>query len=352
MGSIPTLCPIFTPEHHSPLDDSPGSLHKLASMNSYRPFTIPLRWFAWLLCLSLLGSCGRTPTANDTLVPGQKQITIGVSLLNLSSEFIVMLNKGLEAKAKEAKVKLIVTDAQRNAERQVQQVESFVAQKVDAIILNPCEVEASSPAVDKALAAGIPIVNVNSETKSVPTAFIGSHDEESARLAMEYIARRLNGRGNVLMMHGFMGQAAQIKRDQGAREVLAKNPGLKLLAHQTAEWDRAKAMTLMENWIQSYGTNIHAVFAQNDEMGMGALIALEQARLKDKVIVASVDAIADALQAVKAGRLDATVFQDAKGQATGALETALKILRKEPYEKQVFIPFQLVTRENVAGYLK
>ena len=72
-------------------------------------------------------------------------------------------------------------------------------------------------------------------------------------MAMEYIAKRLNGQGNVVMMHGFMGQAAQIKRDQGAREILEKQPGLKLLADQTAEWDRAKAMSLMENWIQSYG---------------------------------------------------------------------------------------------------
>ena len=154
------------------------------------------------------------------------------------------------------------------------------------------------------------------------------------------------------MMHGFMGQAAQIKRDQGAREVLAKHPGLKLLADQTAEWDRAKAMTLMENWIQSYGTNINAVFAQNDEMGMGALLALERAKLKDKVIVASVDAIADALQAVKDGRLDATVFQDARGQGGTAVETAVKIIRKEPFEKQVFIPFRLVTRENIDQYLQ
>ncbi len=183
---------------------------------------------------------------------GEKRYVIGVSLLNLSSEFIVMLNQAIEAKAKELNVKVIINDAQRNPERQVQQVESFIAQKVDAIILNPCEVQASSPAVDKAIAAGIPIVNVNSETRAVPTAFVGSRDEESARIAMEYIARRLNGQGNILMMHGFMGQAAQIKRDQGAREILAKNPGLKLIAHQTAEWDRAKAMSLMENWVQSY----------------------------------------------------------------------------------------------------
>ncbi len=302
-----------------------------------------LGWaFAAAACLA---GCEREGPA------GGGQTVIGVSLLNLSNEFIVMLEKAMKARAGELGVRLIVNDAERRAEKQVQQVESFIAQKVDAIILNPCEVEASAPAVDRALAAGIPIVNVNSETRSAPTAFVGSRDEESGRLAMEYVAERLGGKGNVLMMHGFMGQAAQIKRDRGAREVLAKHPGLKLLAHQTAEWDRAKALSLMENWIQSYKGEIHAVFAQNDEMAMGALLALEQAKMKGKVVVVGVDAIADALQAVKDGRLDATVFQDARGQGRGAVETAVRIVRKEPYEKEVFIPFQRITRENVDRFL-
>ncbi len=293
----------------------------------------------------LLGCSGRQPS-------GEKRPVIGVSLLNLSNELIVTLDQSMEQKARQTGVQLIVNDAQRSAEKQVQQVESFVAQKVDAIILNPCEVEASSPAVEKAVAAGIPIVNVNSETRAAPTAFVGSRDEEAGRIAMEYLAQRLNGKGNVAMMQGFLGQAAQIERDQGARGVLAKNPGMKLIAVQTAEWDRAKAMTLMENWIQSYGARIDAVFAQNDEMAMGALIALEQAKRKDKVVLAGVDAIPDALQAVRDGRLDATVFQDARGQGNAAVETAIKILRKEPYEKQLFIPFQLVTENNVAQFLK
>jgi inositol transport system substrate-binding protein len=312
----------------------------------------PLATICLFLCI--LSGCGRreSPIDEQSKSPASKPVVIGVSLMNLSNEFIVMLNKAIEAKAGQLGVSLVVCDAQRSADRQVQQVESFIAQKVDAIILNPSESEASSPAVDRALAAGIPIVNVNSETRSEPTAFVGSRDQQSAEIAIEYIARRLHDRGNIVMMHGFMGQAAQIKRDEGARTALKKHPGLKLLADQTAEWDRAKAMTLMENWIQSYGDRIDAVFAQNDEMAMGALIALEQAGRKSKVVVAGVDAIADALQAVKNGRLDATVFQDAEGQGGGAVETALKIVKKQPYKKELFLPFQLVTKEDVDRYLK
>jgi inositol transport system substrate-binding protein len=109
-------------------------------------------------------------------------------------------------------------------------------------------------------------------------------------------------------------------------------------------------MALMENWIQSYGDRIDAVFGQNDEMAMGALIALEQAKRKDKVLVVGVDAIADALVALRAGRLDATVFQDAKGQGETAVETAVKIVRKQAYDRSAMIPFQLITRENVAQF--
>ena len=332
----------------------PGSSPPCAA-DSFASIPMPALFTALaLLAAFLLTACGRSDSSPSPGGSGAdtKQVVIGVSLMNLSSEFISMINEALAAKAKELNLKLVVNDAQRSPEKQVQQIESFIAQKVSAIILNPCEVEASSPAVDKALAAGLPIINVNSETKSRPTAFVGSRDEESARIAMEFIAKRLNGQGNVLMMQGFMGQAAQLKRDAGAREILTKYPGLKLLTAQTAEWDRAKAMNLMENWIQSYGGKIQAVFAQNDEMGLGALLALEHAKLKGKVVVASVDAIADALQAVKEGRLDATVFQDARGQGGAALETALKILRQQPYEKEVFIPFRLVTQENVAQVLK
>ncbi|GAB2800847.1 hypothetical protein GCM10027275_53590 [Rhabdobacter roseus] len=280
------------------------------------------------------------------------KLTVGVSMLSMQNEFIVNVSDEMEKKAKELGVELVVVDAERSALKQVEQIESFVAQQVDAIIMNPCEVEASSPAVTRALAANIPIINVNSETKTQPTAFVGSDDVESARIAMRYIAERLGGRGNVIMIHGYMGQAAQLKREQGAREILQNYPGLKLIAHQSGEWDRSKSMSLMENWIQSYGGQINAVFAQNDEMGMGAVKALTAAGLKDKVVVVSIDAIPDALDAVKKGTLDATVFQNAEQQGARAVETALKAAKGEAFDKQVLIPFELVTKENVAQYLK
>jgi inositol transport system substrate-binding protein len=292
------------------------------------------------LSLLLLAACN-SATKEDG------KMTIGVSMLSMQNEFIVNVADEMQKKADEMNVNLIIVDAERSALKQMEQVESFIAQGVDAIILNPCEVEASSPAVSRALAANIPIINVNSETSVKPSAFVGSNDEESARIAMGYIIEKLGGKGNIVIIHGFMGQAAQIQRDKGAKEILNANPNVKLLAEQTGEWDRTKGMDLMQNWIQSYGDKINAVFAHNDEMGLGAAKALENAGLKDKVIVVSIDAIHDALQAVKNGSLDATVFQNAKEQGAAAIISAINLAKGEKVEKEILIPFQLVTKSNI-----
>ncbi|MCF2501134.1 sugar ABC transporter substrate-binding protein [Dyadobacter chenhuakuii] len=309
--------------------------------------------YVLLAALALtIASCNQSGKSEGGESGSDKKLVVGATMLSMQNEFIVNVSDEMEARAKALGVELITVDAERSALKQVEQVESFIAQGVDAIIMNPCEVEASSPAVKLAMDANIPLINVNSETSAKPTAFVGSDDTESARIAMKYLAEKLGGKGNVLIMHGFMGQAAQLKRDNGAKEILKANPGMKILAEQTGEWDRAKAMSLMENWIQSYGSKINAVFAHNDEMGMGAVKALEAAGLKDKAIVISVDAIPDALQSVKKGALNATIFQNAQEQGSKAIEIAVKAAKKEQFEREVLIPFQLVTKENVGEYLK
>ena len=292
---------------------------------------------------AILGGCRPQATGNAT---GPHRVTLGASMLNLSAEFIAELSGSMRDEAAKQGADLIVNDAQLSADRQIQQVEGFVAQKLDVIILNPCQVDSSSPAVDDAILAGIPVVNVNSETRSSPTAYVGSRDEDAGTMAMEFVAHRLKGRGNVMIIQGPLGQGAQIKRDRGAMDVMAHNPGLVLLASQAADWDRAKALNLTENWIQTFSGKIDAIFAENDEMAMGALIAIEQAGLKSKIMVVGVDGIADAVAAVRAGRLDATIFQDADGQGRAAIDIALHIVRREPYAKETLIPFQLITRDN------
>lgn len=302
----------------------------------------------FLVGVLLLSACN--PFSNEKQ-KAPDRIRIGVSMLSMQNEFIVNISDEMQKKAEELGVELIMVDAERSPLKQIEQVESFIAQKVDAIILNPCEFEASSPAVTKALTANIPIVNVNSATKIEPISFVGSDDVESGRIAMKYISEKLGGKGNIVMIQGLNGQAAQIQREQGAKEIMEQNPGLKMIAQQSAEWDRSKSMDLMQNWIQSYGTKINAVFAHNDEMGLGAVKALQDAGMKDQVIVVSIDAIADALVSVKKGELDATVFQDAKKQGAGAIDAAVKIAKGQKSEKEILIPFKLLTKADVDAYM-
>ncbi len=299
------------------------------------------------LSLSFLSGCKKAEARKEG------EIVIGFSSRDLSAEYTAKLSEAIVAYAQtKPGVKVVMVDAQSDVQKQFSQVENFVAQKVDAIILNPCELEASTPAVDYVKKAGIPLVLVNQVTKTPGDSYIGSNDFEAGRMAMEAIAQKLNGQGGVLMLHGIMGTSAQLQREAGAREVFAKYPGLKLVDHQTASWDRAKAMALTENWIQAHKGKFSAVFAHNDEMAMGALLALERAGLKKDVYVIGIDAIAQALSAVKEGRLDATVFQDAVGQGKGSVDAAIQLAKKQPCAKETMIPFQLVTRENVTQFLK
>ncbi len=299
------------------------------------------------LSLAFLSGCKKAEPRKEG------EILIGFSSRDLSAEYTAKLSEAIVAYAQtKPGVKVVMVDAQSDVQKQFSQVENFVAQKVDAIILNPCELEASTPAVDYVKKAGIPLVLVNQVTKTPGDSYIGSNDFEAGRMAMEAIAKKLNGQGGVLMLHGIMGTSAQLQREAGAREVFAKYPGLKLVDHQTASWDRAKAMALTENWIQAHKGKFSAVFAHNDEMAMGALLALERAGLKKDVYVIGIDAIAQALSAVKEGRLDATVFQDAVGQGKGSVDSAIQLAKKQPCAKETMIPFQLVTRENVTQFLK
>ena len=288
-------------------------------------------FFSLLFCLG----CGNKAKESGT-------IRIGVSMLSLQNEFILKVSNSLEKYAKVNKVELIVVDAERSALKQVEQVENFINQQVDAIILNPCEYEASSPAILKAKQAGIPIINVNSSTKEKPDAWVGSDDKESAAMAIDFLANKLNNKGNIVIIQGYLGQAAQLDRDQGAKDALKKYPNIKVIATQTGEWDRAKAMSLMENWIQLHGQNIQGVFAQNDEMGLGALQALLDRNLKGKVVVVSVDGIDDAKKSVQMKKLDATIIQDADLQGKGAIDFALQLIQKKKLQTtELKIPFKV-----------
>lgn len=148
---------------------------------------------------------------------------------------------------------MLEADGQGKAENQIAQVENYITQKVDGIIFNPYDRNGTAPAVDKAVAAKIPIIVVNSQVSNLDkaTAYVGSDDVVAGQMEMQLIVDKLGGKGNIVIIHGPNGNSAEISRTEGNKEVLAKNVGMKVLAEQTANWDRAQALTLMENWLQT-----------------------------------------------------------------------------------------------------
>jgi inositol transport system substrate-binding protein len=276
---------------------------------------------------------------------------IGISYQNLQNEFILNIQDAVRKEAKELNVKLIEVEGQGKAENQISQVENFIALDVDAIILNPFDKYGSAPVVSIAKREGKPIVVVNAMVVNLDQAdaYVGSDDTEAGEIAATHICKILNGKGNIAIIHGPNGHSAEIQRTSGIKKVLKDYPEIRVLFDQSANWDRAQGLNLMENWL-STGKEINAVIAQNDEMALGAYSAIESAGKKDKIVVIGIDAISDALKAVKEGKLCATVFQDARGQGALALEIAVKLLQGEKVEHSNYIPFQLVTRENVSNF--
>jgi inositol transport system substrate-binding protein len=281
------------------------------------------------------------------------KITIGITYQNLQNEFIINIQDAVRAEAATLNVDLVESDGQGKAENQIAQTENFIARNVDAIILNPYDKEGSAHAVDLAIQAHKPIVVVNAIVSNLQkaNAYVGSEDAEAGRIAAQRIMDVLHGKGSIAVIHGPNGHSAEVQRSDGIREVLAKYPDAKIVVEQTANWDRAQALNLMENWLAS-GRKIDAVIAQNDEMALGAYKAIEAAGKQKDIAVIGIDAIPDALKAVADGKLIGTVFQDAKGQGTLAVDLAVQLAEGKQVKHDNYIPFQLVTKDNLENFLK
>jgi inositol transport system substrate-binding protein len=203
--------------------------------------------------------------------------------------------------------------------------------------------------------AGVPLVYVNrrpaEETLPGGVVFVGSEDLQAGTLEMEELARLMNHRGNVAIMVGELASNGAQLRTKAVENVVAKYPGMTIVEKQVGNFQRERGLDLMNNWLTA-GTAIDAVAANNDEMAIGAIMAIQQARIAPgKILVGGVDATPDALAELAKGTLAVTVFQDARGQARGALDAAVKLSRGEKVDSFVWIPFELVTRENYTKFL-
>lgn len=314
-----------------------------------------------LVTIVMVGACSSGATQSPTASQGggasqsaapAGDLKIGVTFPILD-QFLQTVADGMEAKATELGVTLNIVAAQEKTDVQLGQVENFISQGVDAIIVIPVDTDAAGPMTEKAKAASIPLVYVNRRPSDLPTGvpYVGSDSLYAGTVEMEALAKLANGTGNVVILQGDPANEAAILRTQGCNDVVGKNPGMKVTKTQAGNWYREEGLSIMENWIQS-GEDIAVVCANNDEMALGAIQALKNASLLDKVFVGGVDATADALAAMQAKELEVTVFQDASGQGGGGVEAAVKLAKGETVPDLVDIPYQLVTPDNMADFIK
>lgn len=309
-----------------------------------------------LLMVSLVAGCGTN--TSDTSAPTQEpttgeKIKIGVAISDYNDKWLSYMLTGMQNYSNTlSDVEVVYVDSKGDTNKQLGQVENFIAQDVDAIVVNPVDTDATGPITKKAQEADIPLISVNRifKNQDEATSYVGSESITAGIMQMEYLAEKMNYKGNVAIMVGDLSNEAAIKRTEGVKQVIAKYPDMKVVAEQSANWQRDQGMTLMENWLQS-GMEIDAIASNNDEMAIGAIKALEAAGKQDEILVGGIDATPDALEYMKAGRLDVTVFQDANGQGQASIETAVKAARGEAVDPYVWIPFELVTPEEVDKYI-
>lgn len=304
-----------------------------------------------------------------TSAAAQEKIKIGAAPYGLNAEFMQIWTAALQdhPAVKSGEVELTVFDGRYDALVQQDQFKTMITQKYNAIIFAPIDVDAGASAVQSAVDAGIPVIGSNTRVNSDQlTSYVGSDDTVSGYLEAKSVLDKIGCKGNVVIIEGPVGQSAQIQRLQGNKKALAECPDVKVLEDQTANWSRAEAQTLMENWLTSHPNQINGIIGQNDEMALGAIEAIKAAGLDVKSFaIAGIDGVTDALRAAKAGEMT-SILQDARAQAQGALDLAIYNAKKGDYkpesdiwttykdmpwndgkDKTYNVPWTPVTAENV-----
>lgn len=276
---------------------------------------------------------------------------IGVSMSSFDDNYLTTVRQDLAAKAKADGVQVQFEDANNDIVRQISQIQNFIAQNVDAVIVTPVDTASTKNIIDAAVKAKVPLVFMNRrpDQPKLPEGVVSvtSDDKEAGRLQAEYIAKKLDGKGQVAILLGELSNNSTHARTAGVKEVLAKYPGIKIVDEQTGLWLRQKGMDLTSDWLTA-GKPIDAILSNNDEMGIGAAMALKSGG-KAGTPVGGVDGTTDGLASIKRGDLTVSVFQDAKGQAEGSLAAAMKMINKQPAQ-DVLIPYRLITKDNVAEF--
>lgn len=308
-----------------------------------------------MLAAASLSLAGCTSGDTQSSTSGADNPTVGATLLSLEYPFLVTLDEAMSAKASDAGINLVSLDPRQEVSTELTQIEDLITRKVDAIVMIPVDQKTSQEAAKKVNAAEIPLVLVNTrftdDFAGEFVTYVGSDDTEAGEIQASYANEQLADGDQIIYMVTQYGGASTERRKSGFVDNL--KDGITIATEIEALGSRAEAKTTMEDLLRRYSKEgeIKAVIAQNDEMAIGAASAIAEAGRTDEfTVIAGVDGSDAGLDAVEAGTISATVFQDAVGQGDAAMEAVSKVVSGESVEKEIIIPFQLVTSENLAEY--
>ncbi|HHY46521.1 MAG TPA: substrate-binding domain-containing protein [Firmicutes bacterium] len=283
-----------------------------------------------------------------------KQYEIAFIVKSLTNPFWIDMKAGAESAAKDLNVKLQTMAPVKadNVEEQIRMIEDLIQRKIDAIVLAPADTKGIIPGIEKANQAGVPVVIVNTKAAGGKiVSFVGAENFDAATMIAERVVEKLNGKGKVVILEGVPAAQTAIDRKNGFLSVLKKYSGIEILASQTANFQRAEGMMVMENLLQRF-PHIDAVLCANDEMALGALEAIDAAGRLKEMIVTGFDANRDAVVAVRDGRLFLTCDQNSAAQGSEGVRAAVRYLNGESVPARIVTKVILVDKTNVDSYLK
>jgi inositol transport system substrate-binding protein len=283
---------------------------------------------------------------------------VGLAMANQDT-FLAYMSDALRAQAKKVGANVQMEVAGDDVGKQLSQIQNFIAQKVDAIIVNPVDTDVTPRITKLVTAANIPLIYVNrrpADFEKLPAgvAWVASDEKVSGTLETQEVCRVMKGKGNIVVLMGELSNEAARTRTQDIENVLATKEcsGIRILDKREGKWQRTAGNDITTNWVAN-GMKFDAIISNNDEMAIGAIQALKAARKwRPDFMVAGIDATPDALASMKAGDLKVTVFQNAAGQGAGSLDAAIKLIKKQSVDRFVNIPFELVTPDNLSRYTK
>lgn len=284
---------------------------------------------------------------------------IGVTMASFDDTFLTILRNSITDAAKKDGATVQIEDGGNDVGKQLSQVQNMIAQKVDAIIVNAVDTDATPKITKMATAAKIPLVYVNRKPvdfDKLPAgvAVVASDEKQSGTLQARQVCKLLGGKGDLLVLMGELSNESARARTKDIEDVIATKEcsGMKIVDKREGKWSRTQGQDITMNWLSS-GTKFDAIVSNNDEMAIGAINALKAARkLTPKTVVAGIDATPDGLASMKSGELKVSVYQNAIGQGAQSVAAALKLAKKQPVDRFVNVPFELVTPENMSQYAK